>query len=160
MKFQIRSIFTCLMLGFTTLGHTQTPLNNENLTLIVGEYSEDQFDEYKVYLDQGSIKKTEKTKRFFNLIVFGLDLDRSISYTEVSTAPNKPELNDMNNSRMVITNEINCLTKEIKPIKYLTLNLETGVKNEYLANKDDTAVPSTTKDQEIINKISELTCKQ
>ena len=130
----------------------------KSFILLAGDYSEGQYDEYKVYLDKNSVKKLPDNKALFNMIVFGLDIDRETLYDTAIVGDPDENKQNMDNNRLIITNEIDCKSSKIVPIKYLTLDAATQQTAVVAPNDDDVALPTSDADKAIVQKIKELSC--
>ncbi|WP_436659824.1 hypothetical protein [Acinetobacter sp. P1(2025)] len=134
-----------------------SPETNKNLELLTQDGDIEGYDNYKVFLDKSSVKKV-KNKVLFNMVVQGLDVDRDKTYETNNTTSNEDTF-DISNNTMVVINDIDCSTKKITPLKYLTRDMRTGERTEVKAQESDYSAPKTEEDIKFVDKIHQLVCK-
>ena len=151
----LKILTSCFFLSFSTLPSAQEP--NKNVVL-VSQGVEDGYEEDQIFIDKLSIKKISNKRVLFNLISDGLSLDESITYENPEIVDKSSEFESMDNSQVIITSQMDCNTKELKPIEYLEINKITGEKRKSTPKIASQDSGQFSEDDIILKNIFNIVC--
>lgn len=151
----LKILASCLFVSFSTLPYAKEP--NKNIVL-VSQGIEDGYEEYQIFIDKLSIKKISNKIVLFNLISDGLSLDESITYENPQIGDKSSEFESMDNSQVIITSQMDCKTKELKPIEYLEINKITGQKRKSIPKIGTEDSGQFSEDDIILKNIFNIVC--
>lgn len=151
---KLRISFTVLLLALANTTFAATP--TKNLVLVSeGEHSD--YEDYKIFVDKSSIKKVKSNTVLFNIVTSGLSLDESTTYEEPIVSEQAPDLQNQDALQVVITSEMKCKSKEIRPLKYTQIDHSTGKVKEKTPTEDISDEGLGT-NNEILNNIHNIVC--
>lgn len=152
-------VLSILSLSAASLCAHAKEVTNDNIVPLVAVYSDGMYAEYQAYFDKSSLKKLPNNRVLFNMMVTGLSIDRSITYDNPATTDGTLDTVDLSDNKMVVSSEIDCNTKDIKPVKFTYLDESKGEKVVSEAIEDDKVEATSEQDKMINAKIFILACK-
>ena len=146
-----------LLIALITLSSTSFAGTNSKNLVIVSEGADNGHEAYKVLVDKNSIKNVKKDTVLFNLVTTGLGLDETITFAEPTVSAQVEDSENLDHTQVVVVSEMNCITKELKPLKYTQYDHTTGSSKEQIPNSQPTSEEFEADDL-ILNNIHKTVC--
>ncbi|NWK53211.1 hypothetical protein HYG89_11770 [Acinetobacter sp. SwsAc5] len=150
----LRKSFTMLLLAITSTTFAATPSKN---LILVNEGTDNDYEDYKIFVDKSSIKKVKSDTVLFNIVTSGLSLDESITYEEPVVSEQSPDLQNQDGLQVVIVTEMKCNSKELRPLKYTQMDYSTGKVKEQTPPQSESN-EGIGADYEILDSIYKIVC--